>query len=411
MKKIIIGVVFLLFTIQSNAQYKVYCWENFENGVFPKSLKRMHDTNEKNVVVVSYDFIKKDPNYRKILDGIARTECGKYGLLFSIPKAEVEKKPNGVFLSLVSENILDRKILKNAGKAIIQADVYIPSDESNKPSTSIPGIAVLGVGGANPNDFAKWALYRVGISPRYGVFFSFIDAVRQEAPLVFNEEKIENLKLQIPGWHRLQLVFQGTDTIGCYIDGVKTTFSPIKEGSVNTLRMGLMISSSSQADKICIIDNLSIQVTDENLELPTSPWVITDPANLAKMKLSPIYQKPDFIESKLQWFLTPEDAVQYNKDKKMPYLILFYSPLAKLHKPLETMINSDPEFQKYLRQFVLTRLDVNQLNGGKVAEFYGVFKVPCFMLLDNYGNKKTSLIYKANMPCSEISQAIQAGMN
>lgn len=406
-------VVCLLLASHAFAQYKVFCWDNFENGSFPQTLKKIHDANDKNVQVISYDSLLSNPKYSKIQDGIARTECGRYGLYFTIPKADVEPKPNGVFLSIVSDIILDRKTLKNGGKAIIQADFFMPEEPRiAKPaaaSSSIPGIAVLGVGGINPHLFDKWAIYRVGMSPTYQVFFSFLDASKGAAPILYHVDKLENMKLQVTGWHRFQIVFQGSDVIGGYVDGVKTSFSPINEGSITSLRMGLMISSSSKADKECIIDNLSIQIADENLPLPTSPWMVADIGANSQKTVSQGFQKPDFSDSNLRWFLTPEDAVQYNKGKNLPYLILFYSPLAKTHKTIEAMINADSNFQRFLKNYVLTRLDVNQLNGGKVAEYYGIFRVPCFVALDSNGNKKSMIIFKENMKQDEIINQINAG--
>ena len=44
----------LVLTQNSNAQYQVYTWNNFDSGTYPENLKRADDATDMNVSVVDY---------------------------------------------------------------------------------------------------------------------------------------------------------------------------------------------------------------------------------------------------------------------------------------------------------------------------------------------------------------------
>ena len=49
---------------------------------------------------------------------------------------------------------------------------------------------------------------------------------------------------------------------------------------------------------------------------------------------------------------------------------------------LDSIFDANPSAQVLLKQFNLLRVDVNQLSGGKLAEKFKVFKIPCMIVLN-----------------------------
>ena len=164
---------FLCLALKSPAQYQLFTWENFENGVFPETLGKHSNANNSNVTILNYSAQNKYPG---ISEGIARTECGKMGLFFQSNKIER-------FLTVVSKNILDRKTLGSEGKAIIQADFYIPADFSNMPGLALVAAEI------NPKSRKRIsAFYRLGILNRNTLYFSYLNNETSDSPKIYNPE-------------------------------------------------------------------------------------------------------------------------------------------------------------------------------------------------------------------------------
>jgi hypothetical protein len=398
-------LIFIFLSYIARGQYQVYTWENFEDGNISPRMQRFHNANENNCAIVNYNALRKNPVYETIMDGIARTECGNYGILITILPEECKKNPNGVFVSLVSNLALDRASLYPNGRAIIQMDVFLPREMNN-----LPTIAVLAVGGEDPSATSKWFFYRLGIlNLNQNIFISCQNLLKSKTPFLYKSEKMEAYNLKLPGWHRLQILFEGKENIYCYIDGKKTGFSPQKEPTLAKFRMGMTCTESSCSNpRLCILDNLSIQYCMEgDATLPESPWTRTEDKNVVMNPLSDVSYGADPLDGPLRWFLTPQDAVEYNRRKNAPYLVYFHSPSVALSQECNAILDNDAAARDFLRQFVCIRNDINQLGGGTLANQLGVFKVPAFVLLDNQGNKKGIVLYYHASGWNAVAQKLQ----
>lgn len=382
--------ILLFFSIAgiSQAQFQVYTWEDFEKGLFPENLKRSHDAREKNVNIFDYTALSALPG---ILEIPAKTECGRFGLKF-------ETIGGDEFLKVVSNVTLDRKSLGASGKSLYQADIYLPQDTASFPYT----VAILAEL-SDPANPEIYSFYRLGVVKGERVFFSYTHKTYE--PIIYLQTFFTDLKLKIPGWHRFQIIFEGQENIICSIDGRPTPFSPIKESTLDKLHAGIMCSSSSEMASpkgSCYVDNLSIQWTAENLALPDSPWTYSMAPEAKTEFINPL--SPIMVQSQLNWLSSPEDAWQESVTKKQPLLALFYAPRVKAYQNLEQLINGNTSAQNLLKQFILLRIDVNQLRGGTLAQQFGVNKVPCLMVIAPDQNVKTKEYYRTESDWTAIAQ-------
>ena len=107
------GVVVILFFCTSigfslEGQYKIFAWENFENAVFPTSLAKYGKGCEESVNVIPYSQYNLNDI---LLNGIAKTECGKGCLFF-------QASSSARFLRVVSKNKLARSTEKRLSRPI-----------------------------------------------------------------------------------------------------------------------------------------------------------------------------------------------------------------------------------------------------------------------------------------------------
>ena len=377
----------LLFPVY--AQYKIYTWENFESGVFPSNLYKSGEGSNNNVYVKSYEQLKDT----MLGESRARNECGRYGLFFNAG-------PESQYLRVVSREKLDRASLGKTRKAIVQADFYF------KERTPQPlGIAVLAAEIDPRTPDVVSSFYRFGLNNFNELYFSYLDGRKDQEPIKYIREDMNKYKLEIPGWHRFQMVFQENNKIYCYIDGMELNFSPVEEDSLKTLQMGVMIAAQPKQVANCLMDNLSIQVAEENLPLPQSPWAKTTSGRPSPFDTQ-VPHIPSASLTDLNWFTTSEAAVESNLQKKLPYLVLFYSPFTTANASLNQIMSSDLSARNFLKQFVLVYIDVNQLGGGSLAQKLDIFKVPCFVLLDFSGKEITRVYFESDMSWLDIQKAL-----
>lgn len=423
-----VAAVFRLGSDAAYAQYRIFAWDSFENGAIPPQLIRRHEGNEKNIAV--FDFTSPEAP-QGILDGPAKNECGRYGIAFRCaPKENI--------LSVVNPLALDRQLLGVSGRALYQADLFIPAENTDNAN-----IAVLAVPLSK-----SWLFYRLGLRGGAGkkVYFSYV-AGGEEPQLAFDQVTSELFQKR-PGWHRFQIIFEGQETIHCAVDGKMTRFSPFKEASQTVLQAGIMAVSRADQSAICYADNLSIQWTPEDVPLPDSPWAESDlSANSSVSAASNVFPGanaptpsaaaasatttgPQSAYSALSaipanapgtsllgasasaaanWFTNLEEGRQAAIREKRPLLILFYAPRAKAQQSLNTIL-ATAEAQSFLQPFARVRLDVNQLSGGAIAQQYAILRVPCFVAYSSDGVERARLIYMFGMEWKDISPQLQAAL-
>jgi len=384
-------LLFILTTGTSFAQFKVYSWNNFEDGIFPQNLSHSHDATGQNTALVDYSTLS---HLQGFMDNMSRMECGRFGMKF---QTEVGDQ----FLKVVSNVTLNRKNLGQNGKALYQADIFLTADDKSIPYT----VAILAALESDDPKKAKFSFYRFGIVKGQRVFFSFTHNTPE--PLIYEQANIFDLKLKRPGWHRFQIIFIGQEEILCAIDGRAVEFSePIKDSTLDKLKAGIMASSSEDKPVgICFADNLSIQWTTEDLALPDSPWIYRADGIQQAGYVNPF--SPIMTRAKLSWLRSPEEAWRQASTQNKPLLILFYAPKVRSYKNLEQFINTNSAAQTLLKQFALLRIDVNQLRGGTLAQKFGVFKVPCFLVMDSKGSSQNKHYYRSEADWNMIAPGLQ----
>lgn len=402
-----------LLTVYVPAQYQVFSWENFNNGEFPKTIKFSLEGSNDNTTIVNF---KGSDAPSGILDGIAATECGNYGVKFQTSK-------DSSFLIALSENVLDRKTLGENGKSLYQVDFYL-----SEQSKDVYSMAVLAVVPGTEKTLKTIKMYRLGILNGTYFFFSYMN--EQDKPLIYQHELISDFNLKIPGWHRIQIIFEGQDKIICAIDGKASKFSPIIEPSLTSLQAGLMVTASQEESKFkpgtVYADNLSIQKSIGDVPLPESPWFAESPvaqndtqlsykasdtkpiaqtaSQSSMMKLQPISPQQS---APLTWLSSPDEAWQASQNMKKPILIMFYVPNIETYKTLENVFATDISAKNLLNNFVLLKLDVNQLSGGMQAQNFNIFKVPTFIILNLNGTEKSRVSFGRGMEWKNIADHIQ----
>lgn len=367
---------------RGSAQYRVFDWVNFNDGRLPTNLSLGHDASPE---VVQPFSLTSGPLSSALLDPVSRSECAPYALSFT----PTEKR---FHLSVLSPLALDRNLLGNSGRALFQSDFYLPAEGEVAPSMSL--LAAFDEKGERKA--YRW--YRFGFMPDKNlVFFAFVNAT--DKPELFHTQKMSTLNLARPGWHRFQIVFEGSDRIICAINGTPTAFPAINEPTLRMLNAGVLVTRPTMEPgqeslmKPAVMDNLSIQYTPGAAEFPDSPW--TRKADVAS---ATGHADASLLDpaSGLKWHENTADALAESKSTQRPLLIMWYTPRSAPHRYFENLMPKDEATRHLLEKYVLLRVDVNQLNGGFQAQKYNIVRVPTLMVMNPGGAELRRLPVIAN---------------
>ena len=388
---IFISLLFIPLLSSVQAQYRVYTWDNYEKGIFPANLEMTQDATKENVNVFSYNAPGLPP---AIHQGIAERECGGYGLSFRTGETQQ-------YLKTISNITLDRDTLGPSGKALFQSDFYLPAENAALTHSA----AVVAVLQNDDGSRSPFSFYRFGIVKGDRVFFSFTNNTK--APAIYHQANLSSLNLDRPGWHRFQIIFQGREEIICAVDGAATPFSPIQEPTLRKLMPGIMVTSSTKGDGILYTDNLSIQWTVDDIPLPESPW--SNPSATVQQET---YTAPalNSAPSVPVWFTSSEEAWRATQSTKKPLLVLFYAPRAKAYRKLEQIISANEGAREFLNHFVLLKIDLDQLEGGSIAQRFNIYRVPCLMVMDESGRERARETYLMNSDWRIIFQKLESSI-
>lgn len=382
MRALITSAAFLMamFPTVSLGQYRVHSWHDFEAGVLPVELMPGHHADEQTVGVVSYHGTWA----AQTVQGNAATELGAYGVGFA-PNSEQKH------LTVFAPQTLDRSRLGGDGRALYQADFFLPAEGEPLPNVSLLA-AVPGEVGKLSYEFYRFGILRGGEK----VFFSFTND--NPRPEIYQTQTIAELELERPGWHRFQIILAGQDEVQCAIDGRLTSFSPIEESTHKQLNAGLMVSWG-EVDQPALADNLSIQWTPHDAPLPISPW---RPGQLAS---TPAVATSSFGAGK-HWLSDPQRAWSMAKQQNRPILTMFFTPGAV---PYEHLLENETTAVSatLLDEYVLLRLDANQLSGGRLAQKYNVLRIPTFIVIGPDGRESGRLTYSTSTPWHEVENFLR----
>ncbi len=375
--KYVFGIVcisFLLMARPGFSQFRVFSWDSFEGAEdsLPDQLRFGHYANTNNVSPVRYDQL---PDFLALRTPLAVRENGTMGL-------RLEPNTDRPHLSVVNKSHLERARLGAQGSAVIQADFYVP--EIDEPW---PNFAML-ASHQDPEKPSAYRMYRFGITGEQ-LYFSYLDG--GTAPKVYVRQRLSELNLQLPGWHRFQIIFHGQNQIFCAIDGQMTSFSPVEENTLTRLAPGIMVTKRKDVENEAVIaDNISIQWTPQPVSrLPLSPWT-QDPSKIAVLGGdNPRLMEPD---SSVVWRVDPGAAWQEVQQTQKPMLVLFYVPQIPSYDYLVDLCPDNDPAGTWFQQFVPLRVDTDQLKGGQLAKKFGVFRVPTLLVLDTNGKEQKRLV-------------------
>ncbi len=392
-------VIALSLTLSSYAQYQVYYWADFEKGIPPEAVL-LGGKQNKRISVVDLNSIKGMPV--EFRSGIAGKETGNKGLLLqAVPEQTgVASNPVDYLTGIAFRVVLDRDKLGKTGRALYQADFFIlPSGKK------FPSIAVLAMEPIPPGDPTPKNFYRFGITRDRFLYFSHVQIASTQAALFKNDETVLK-NIPRPGWHRFAIVFEGAENIRCYIDGQEMPYSPVKESTMRKLQVGIMLADQDEAN-LCLIDNASIQWTAQDVPLPDSPYATSwknyvPPPSSSVVQSSTSSNMPQFgatpqqqtaSSGQLAWY-DPDLGWQKATQTKTNMLIYFQAPRVPATLKLNSIIDTSSAAKNYLSKYTLVKIDVNQLQGGRYAEKFNIFKIPTFVIIDNSGKEVARSTFK-----------------
>lgn len=372
--RVIVPVIIVaLSPSYSKGEYVSVSVENFEIGKdkWPETL--FHGLHSSPLTTRVLNLAESE--YGPLLqDGANREQVGDYGIEFS----PLETDPH---LTVTDQRPLLREKIGTTGAALIQVDFYFPEDTSTHSTMSILANGSKEVTGAT------YRFYRFGID-RDRVFFSFTNG--KSSPDIYLRQPLSDLNLVQPGWHRLQIIFQGEEDIFCAIDGQITSFSPIKEKTLQTLEPGLMVTRSRGGGEVSVYaDNLGIWSTnDKNDDPPLSPWSNPESPLVPFQGL----HLSSWNLDNLEWLTSASEAwKQASKENKVIFAF-FHDSNESMKDDIIQILNSE-EATNIITQCVPLIVDAGSTSGKALALRYNQIQYPSIVLINMDGTLRKSVYF------------------
>lgn len=370
----VLALVVVSLAWAAPAQYQLFHLSDFESGALPENSAGIGNSFASAVGVVDYTSIPgMVPEFR---EGRAATEVGRHGL-------RITSHPEYWMSGLATGIILDRDAIGQRGRALYQADFFIPGTSDTLPNIAVLAMVPLQPGETRPNTF-----YRFGITKNSVLYFSR-HTLGETTTQVYHQDATFISKLRRPGWHRFAIVFEGAEIIRCYVDGQELPFNPIRENTLRQLQVGIMLVDITNAYD-AYIDNISIQWTEEDVPLPDSPWV--EPSSVAPTASSGAFQvsSPEPAMGhrldEISWY-DPATGWALANSTQRSMLAYFMAPRIATTQELDQIFLTDSAARAYVQQFVPVRIDVNQLQGGQIAGNLNITRVPTIVIFNPDGTE------------------------
>lgn len=403
------GVVCLILSAVSipcgYAQYRVHEWTDFEKGQLPESAILIGDDPQSVQVADLSKVPNPPPGFRS---PEAASQTGRMGLHLRYPGHDP-----GVSMTrmagIIVGDVLDRDTLGANGRALVQADLYLP------PGAPVSNLAVLATEPPNPALKPKslpqvtGRFYRFGLSgAKRNVYFSLVGSMLREADTGFVSV------IPVPGWHRVSIVFEGQNNVRCFIDGREPSFSPIMTDELRRVNVGVVLVDNGPKPLEAYVDNLSIQISLDAPVWPSSPYAagwrvppgkVAPEAIAAAAQAAVLTPAPSTVLDTRKW-LEPGAAWQTAQQVRKPMLLYFYAPGIPGTMKVDGFLSSDPRAAAFLDQHICARIDVNQLQGGAIAEQYAIFKVPTFLVFSPDGKSNVKAIYRPSNSWDDLQKQL-----
>lgn len=368
------GVISALAVTTAMGQYQVREWANFEDGKLPPNLITIGGNWQSRMQVVPVDSVTDQGTAFK------NPELGSHVL--KLEAAPSTENASTWQVGLAVGEVLDRTQLGPNSRALFQADFFVPAQQA-------PSIAVLAMeppdGNGKHVDSIKRSFYRFGMTKADRAYFSQVSPGEETATQFHQDNELFN-QMPKPGWHRFAIVCEGPSIIRCYIDGREAAFSPLEDTSMKQIMVGLLLADNER-QYTAYADNLSIQLSDDALALPASPydsgWSVaarssSRAATVGASTAQPTAQVSTALAA--EW-LPPVQAWNKAKAENKGLLLYFYAPGVQRVEQINQILATDPAAKEYMSKHACARVDVNQLEGGSIAKKYQIFKVPAFLVI------------------------------
>lgn len=396
------GLTILAISLPVHGQFKVHQWTSFENARLPQEVMLLGPDPGTNVQVVDFSSLSGMPEAFRSPTAVAET--GRYGLRLRAAG------PQRGTVGLAVGQVLDRDMLGEHGRAIYQADFFIPEGAGNLPS-----LAVLAAESHQEDGkprvrhvaSVQRPFYRWGMTLGKSLYFSKYIPNDPQPPFYTKDAPLLD-ELPRPGWHRFAIVFDGPSEIRTYIDGRESRFSPLKMPDLRKLQVGVMLADG-QRTYDAYVDNLSIQVSIEPLAIPPSPYTQgwrLPPGPTALRGNGTVADASSAPAGQVVW-QNPVDGWKQAQASKRPLLLYFHAPGAPECERFDGTISSDPEVRRFFAQHVAVRLDVTQVQASRIAQQYSVAKVPTLLVISPDASRHWRATVSSDQPWRELVKQLR----
>jgi len=364
----------LLLNAQEVSAYKQILLANHENGAFAQDCQKVGKNPERIQIVSSQSIPEVFTNENE------RNAIGTYCLGFTSKfHAKNTDKPiasdyvNGISLG----GTLYRSRIQREGRALFEADFYIPADPGKIPSLAILAMDPVLDASNSPKSF-----YRFGLTLNKRIYFSYITPENTLNPPFFSDIEMPKI-LRRPGWHRFSILFEGQETIRLFVDGIEPSFSPVKDKSLQSLQLGILLADPEN-DYTAYADNMTIYWSEKALPIPESPFSFTEVAQTP--------QSQDVQVEGFAWKSLQEGRDLFSQNPR-PMVILFHSPGNPNSEKLIEIIKSTSQAQTYLSRFIPVLADVASPDVFSYAEKLKIFKTPTLLLMNYQGEPTRRVLF------------------
>ncbi|MEQ8819560.1 MAG: hypothetical protein RLY93_04900 [Sumerlaeia bacterium] len=370
-RQAIVSTLLLLLAVPCYSQYKQFAIQDFEDPQknWPDILVHGHHSTPLTTRLLDWPSSDYGPG---LAEGAAADVIGGYGL-------ELRPLETDPHLSVMFKRALNRQKLGPNGAALFQVDFYFPEDTASHPTMAILGNA------SDDTGRGGYRFYRFGID-RDRIYFSFTNG--KSSPDIYLRQPLSEFNLPTPGWHRLQMIFNGQEEILCAIDGQITSFSPIKDATLSVLEPGVMVTRPKEGgEKAVYADNLEIMWTANAADdPPVAPWLLQNTSSLPVRGL----QANLWNLGGFEWTLSPSEAwKQANEESKVIFAVFHGDDQAANEEVMKILSAEDAKF--ILSQCVPLRVDVGTNSGQVFAQRYSLGEFPSVAVIRVDGRMTNSV--------------------
>ena len=391
----------------AGAEFRPYQWAPFEDGKLPPGSVAFGRNALDFLKVVDLSAVTGMPAEFRGPRAVKETGRFAISLQASYDPRDYKTRLRGLGVGVV----LDRDKLGATGRALYQADFFLPPGNEPLPELAVLAMEPIQISGPATagetltSEGPSRSFYRFGFVKNQNIYFScVVPGEKDGTAAVFKSDARFSGIIPRPGWHRFAMMFEGPELIHCYVDARELSFSPIQDNRLKRLQVGFILAEGDPEKKYhAYIDNLSIQWSPEKAPVPESPypdgWTIppSDAGEVAQATVPMTPGAPTQVGGRIPsaasagagqgWTDDPKVAWADALRSKKPLLLYFHSPKTPNTERLNQIFASNPQAQGIIQKCASARVDANQLEGGTLATQYNIFKTPTILVFSPEGKE------------------------